>query len=103
MPSLRAVILSALGAIAVLTSAGRAMRLLGGDDPREDRAVRGLQAAFGHRPDEAEAAGAAHSGDPTGLRDPGRPGHRRALVVLGCAADHRERGALGRPHLAVHA
>ena len=52
MPLLRAVVLPGLGAIAVLAAAGRAMRLLGGDNPREDRAVRAFQDAFGHRPDD---------------------------------------------------
>lgn len=56
MPLLRAVVLPGLGAIAVLAAAGRAMRLIGGDDPREDRAVRALQDAFGHRPADGDAA-----------------------------------------------
>jgi membrane-associated phospholipid phosphatase len=56
MTLLRAVGLPGVGVIAVLAAAGRAMRLLGGDDPREDRAVRALQDAFGHRPDDADAA-----------------------------------------------
>jgi membrane-associated phospholipid phosphatase len=49
-PFIRSFVLPALGAIAVLTAVGRVIRLVGGDDPREDRAVRGLQAAFGHEP-----------------------------------------------------
>ncbi len=65
MPLLRAVVLPGLAAIAVLAAAGRAMRLLGGDDPREDRAVRALQDAFGHRPDDGDAAVATDQGDPT--------------------------------------
>lgn len=55
MPTLRTLILSALGAVAVLTVAGRAVRLIGGDDPSEDRAVRALQEAFGHPREEAVA------------------------------------------------
>jgi membrane-associated phospholipid phosphatase len=68
MPLLRAVVLPGLGVIAVLAAAGRAMRLLGGDDPREDRAIRALQHAFGHRPD-VDAAVAADHADPTGPRE----------------------------------
>ena len=49
---LRSIVLPAFGAIAVLAAAGRVIRLVGGDDPREDRAVRALQAAFGHGPDD---------------------------------------------------
>ncbi|WP_314507552.1 phosphatase PAP2 family protein [uncultured Microbacterium sp.] len=60
MPLLRAVVLPGLGVIAVFAAAGRAMRLLGGDDPREDRAVRALQNAFGHRPDAAVATDPAN-------------------------------------------
>ena len=60
MPLLRAVVLPGLGVIAVFAAAGRAMRLLGGDDPREDRAVRALQNAFGHRPDAALATDPAN-------------------------------------------
>lgn len=56
MRLLRAVVLPGLGAIAVLAATGRAVRLLGGDDPREGRAVRALQNAFGHRSDEPAAA-----------------------------------------------
>lgn len=63
MPLLRVVVLPALGAIAVLAAAGQAIRLLGGDDPREDRAVRALQDAFGHRPEDGDAA------EPTGPRE----------------------------------
>lgn len=69
MPLLRAVVLPGLGAIAALAAAGRAMRLLGGDDPREDHAVRALQDAFGHRPDDGEAAVATGSAEPTGSRE----------------------------------
>ncbi|WP_430646839.1 phosphatase PAP2 family protein [Agromyces sp. GXS1127] len=57
---LRSFVLPAVGAIAVLAVAGRAVRLVGGDDPAEDRAVRALQAASGHRPDgEGRSAGDA--------------------------------------------
>ncbi|WP_374976471.1 phosphatase PAP2 family protein [Microbacterium trichothecenolyticum] len=70
MPLLRAVVVPGLGAIALLAAAGRAMRLLGGDDPREDRAVRALQNAFGHRPDDGDAAVATGTADPTGPREP---------------------------------
>lgn len=49
---LRSFVLPALGAIAVLAAVGRVVRLVGGDEPREDRAVRRLQAAFGHGPDD---------------------------------------------------
>ncbi|GAA5202649.1 phosphatase PAP2 family protein [Microbacterium jejuense] len=66
MPLLRAVVLPALGAIAVLAAAGRAIRLLGGNDPPEDRAVRALQDAFGHRP----AGGGGDVTMPTRLREP---------------------------------
>lgn len=45
-------ILPGLGAIAVLAVTGRVARVVGGDDPLEDRPVRALQAAFGHRPDD---------------------------------------------------
>lgn len=62
MPLLRTVVLPGLGAIAVFAAAGRAMRVLGGDDPREDRAVRALQESFGHSPDDGDAAVAT---DPT--------------------------------------
>ena len=70
MPVLRAVILPALGAIAVLTVAGRAFRLADGDDPGEDRAVRALQDAFGHRPAEGDLAEAT---DPAGAPEPREP------------------------------
>jgi membrane-associated phospholipid phosphatase len=66
---LRAVGLPTLGAIAVLAAAGRAVRLIGGDDPREDRAVRALQVEFGHGPDDGDAALAARTVDPAG-REP---------------------------------
>lgn len=65
MRLLRAVVLPGLGAIAVLAATGRAVRLLGGDDPREDRAVRALQTAFGHRSD-----GHAAATDPADLTTP---------------------------------
>lgn len=68
MPLLRAVVLPVLGAIAALAAAGRVIRLLGGDDPREDQAVRALQAAFGHRPDDTAVA--ADVADPSGPREP---------------------------------
>jgi membrane-associated phospholipid phosphatase len=66
MPLLRAVVLPGVGAIAVFAAAGRAMRLLGGDDPREDRAVRALQDAFGHRPDDSDVALTTDPAGPTG-------------------------------------
>jgi hypothetical protein len=69
MPLLRAVVLPGLGVIAVLAAAGRAMRLLGGDDPREDRAVRALQDACGHRPDDGDAPVATDPADPTWPRE----------------------------------
>jgi membrane-associated phospholipid phosphatase len=68
MPLLRTVVLPGLGVIAVLAAAGRTMLLLGGDDPREDRAVRALQDAFGHRPDSGDVAVATDPPDPTGPR-----------------------------------
>ncbi|WP_341995097.1 phosphatase PAP2 family protein [Microbacterium sp. LWH7-1.2] len=70
MPLLRAVVLPGLGAIAVLAAAGRAMRLFGGDDPREDRAVRALQDAFGHRPADGDVAVASEPADSGGRCDP---------------------------------
>jgi membrane-associated phospholipid phosphatase len=61
LPFLRSFVLPGLGAIVTLAAVGRVARLVGGDDPREDRAVRALQAAFGHRPPDddepVEAAG----------------------------------------------
>ncbi|MFB9959499.1 phosphatase PAP2 family protein [Agromyces bracchium] len=65
---LRSFVLPGLGAIAVLAAAGRAVRLVGGDDPAEDRAVRALQAASGHRPDD-DGAGDA----PEGTAEPRGP------------------------------
>lgn len=67
MRLLRAVVLPGLGAIALLAAAGWAVRLLGGDDPREDRTVRAFQNAFGHRSDEH--AGATDSAEPTRPRE----------------------------------
>lgn len=67
MPMLRAVVLPALGAIVACAAVGRAIRLLGGDDPREDQAVRALQNACGHRADERDAAVPAAS---PGSREP---------------------------------
>ncbi|MGN6220590.1 MAG: phosphatase PAP2 family protein [Microbacterium sp.] len=67
MPLLRTIVLPALGAIAVLTAAGRVIRILGGDDPREDHAVRALQDVFGHRPGDDGAPG---PDDPRGPREP---------------------------------
>lgn len=57
MPLLRAVILPGIGVIAVLATVGRAMRRFGGYDPIEDRAVRALQDAFGHGPDDGAPVG----------------------------------------------
>ena len=70
MPLLRAVVLPGLGAIVVLAAAGRAIRLLGGDDPREDKAVRALQDAFGHRSGDGDAAVAT---TPAGRTEPCKP------------------------------
>ncbi|WP_109211796.1 MULTISPECIES: phosphatase PAP2 family protein [Microbacterium] len=70
MSLLRAVVLPGLGAIAIFGAAGRVMRPLGGDDPREDRVVRALQGAFGHRPAESDVAAMADLVDPTGPREP---------------------------------
>ncbi|WP_353826901.1 phosphatase PAP2 family protein [Agromyces sp. SYSU T0242] len=58
-PVLRSLVLPGLGAIAVLAAAGRVVRLVGGDDPREDRAVRALQEATGHRAGDDPPAGPA--------------------------------------------
>jgi len=69
MPLLRSVALAGVGAMAVLTAAGRAIRLLDGDDPREDRAVRALQDAFHHSPDDGAAAVGSEPADPTGRRE----------------------------------
>lgn len=52
LPVLRSFVVPALGVIAVLAAVGRVARLVGGDDPREDRVVRALQAARGHGPDD---------------------------------------------------
>lgn len=70
MPILRAVVLPTLGVVIALAVAGRALRLFGGDDPREDRAVRALQDAFGHRPEAGDAAGTTPPVDPTESREP---------------------------------
>lgn len=71
MQILRAVVLPGLGAITALAVAGRALRLFGGDDPREDRAVRALQDAFGHRPEDGDAvAVVTHPASPTESREP---------------------------------
>ncbi|WP_461474144.1 phosphatase PAP2 family protein [Microbacterium sp. HJ5] len=70
MPLLRAVVLPGLGVIAALAAAGRAIRLLGSDDPREDRAVRALQSAFGHRPADGDVAIATEPADPLLRREP---------------------------------
>lgn len=51
-PLVRSFLLPGLGAIAVLAATGRVARLIGGDDPLEDRPVRALQGAFGHRLDD---------------------------------------------------
>ncbi|WP_194397148.1 phosphatase PAP2 family protein [Microbacterium atlanticum] len=69
MPLIRAVVLPALGVIAGLVATGRAVRLLGGDDPPEDRALRALQHAFGHSPTDSDAA-ATTDVDPTEVREP---------------------------------
>jgi membrane-associated phospholipid phosphatase len=69
MPLLRAVVLPGLGVIAALAAAGRAMRLLSGDDPPEDRAVRALQTSFGHRLDDGDAAAVADLVEPMGPRE----------------------------------
>lgn len=66
MPLIRTVVLPALGAIAVLAAAGRAIRFLGGDDPREDEAIRRLQRALGHEAD----TGTAGAADATVSREP---------------------------------
>ena len=68
MPLLRAVVLPGLGVIAVLAAAGWAMRLLGRDDPGEDRALRALQGAFGHHPGNGDAAVATDPAHLTGRR-----------------------------------
>ena len=65
MPLLRAVVLPGFGAIAVLAATGRAIRLLGGDHPREDGAVRALQDTFAHRPDDGHAAVPTDPAEPT--------------------------------------
>lgn len=65
MSSLRNVVVPGLAAVALLAAVGRTIRAIGGEDPCEDRAVRSLQHAFGHRPD---AAGAPS--DPAAPRDP---------------------------------
>lgn len=69
MPILRAIVLPGLGVIAALAVAGRALRLFGGDDPPEDRGVRALQEAFGHRPDANDADAETHPAEPTASRE----------------------------------
>lgn len=49
MSWLRTLVLPGLIAIAALAAAGRMIRFLGGDDPREDRFERELQNSFGHQ------------------------------------------------------
>ncbi|HEX6953777.1 MAG TPA: phosphatase PAP2 family protein [Agromyces sp.] len=63
-PLIRSFVVPALGVIAVLAVAGRAVRLVGGDDPREDRMVRALQAARGHGPDDEAPVDAPEPGEP---------------------------------------
>ncbi|TDN90934.1 membrane-associated phospholipid phosphatase [Microbacterium sp. BK668] len=60
----------ALAAIAALAVVGRAVRLVGGDDPREDRAVRALQLALGHGASDGEAAVVADPVDRPERREP---------------------------------
>lgn len=67
---LRAVVLPGLGAIAVLAVVGRTLRLVDGDDPREDRAVRALQNASGHPPDDEDAVGGTGPADLPVRREP---------------------------------
>lgn len=69
MRLLPAFVLPGLNAIAVLTLAGRAIRLLG-DVPREDRAVRALQHAFDHRPEDRHADVPTDPARPTARREP---------------------------------
>lgn len=70
MPLVRALLLPGLGAIAVLAATGRALRLVGGDDPREDRALRALQHAMGHRPHDVDATRPTDLAGTTGPREP---------------------------------
>ncbi|GAB2853274.1 phosphatase PAP2 family protein [Microbacterium insulae] len=69
MPLLRGVVLPGLGAVTVLVAAGWAVRVIGGEDPREDRAVRALQGAFGHGQGE-EPAPALDAAAPARTREP---------------------------------
>ena len=55
------VVVPALGVTAAFAAAGRVIRRIGGDEPREDRAVRALQERFGHHPEVAGAAPTAES------------------------------------------
>lgn len=69
MSLLRAVVLPAIAAITVLAAVGRAIRVVAGDDPHEDRWVRALQEALGHRHDHAAAVRTEQQG-PDGRREP---------------------------------
>ncbi|MDZ8200762.1 phosphatase PAP2 family protein [Microbacterium sp. SSW1-59] len=70
MPLLRDVILPGLAVIAAFAAAGCVIRRIGGDEPREDRAVRALQERFGHHPDVAGAALTAESDVTAAAREP---------------------------------
>lgn len=66
---LRSFVLPGLGAVAVLAAAGRVVRLVGGDDPVEDRPVRALQAALGHGPDAGDVPASVDQSEPRELLD----------------------------------